>query len=1128
MTLDPTVPKGAIAGAQISIPCPSLAPMLDFLTDLGFRLHTIFPADEPQVASMSGFGLRVKLQQLGEMQPLPTALELELLIDQADFPAGAPRTRTAPNGMTVRFVDAEPTFESKPKIELGTAIVSALSDGSGEEGGWVIGRAGMQYKDLIPGRLDGACIASLIRIPGGGPVPDYAHFHNIRFQIIWVKRGWVKVVYEDQGEPFVMEAGDGVIQPPAIRHRVLESSPGLEVVEISGPAVHATHADHDISLPTGKVLPDRGYGMGHRFSRFRNPSNVDNSKGWPAAPGEVVRIASEFDRASEGTIGLQVVRVKPGADDAALELSHQGEMLFGFVAGGSAVLKEASQGGKGVHRLGVNDSFAIPPGQTWTLSAAGDETLELLEVRIESAGNCSVDFAPLLLRPLIRAFIAPAITSIVVKQWPLFAVVGMMATAEATPPALPDQHPSSPAEEHDNLNSTSAPPSTTGSPSTRDDAMAEEHEECDVILKMLVNMATWRVESNERQNRDDINNAGDTQESVFNTPLPTLAISARPTSSQSHATGLSTSSSTVVGNADDAHQQSTAKPSLAGTTTMDTLESSSGAEQLLLLSRYAQEVFVSPQYDADDGSDSQHSPSSTLRLSTSPSLSAIDAFPPSVLQPAAELQAPPSALDVNVNQPEVTTSKKSAVKRPFASIRRKRVSTRRNAAMSTRSPDPTKTEDEDSMVLSSPSQSFSSPPPNMAPSSTSSSWHPHTNRVELSGLNALARVAEEILNGGDVATLDEFDRSSSFSTASSAATVEVVMDHIGHREDSAAMDMSSPNMKPVYWQSNGEPVSPTMPMVGPASAFGKLESSGDSATSVAGLWTPVPTQASSPTRGAIPSPLVDAHGRPIAYGPDGLLHFGSGATRVLLAGTSYATQPAVLPSPSLGSSGPVLMAESPRPGPGRPSTKNGATQKKRGPGKPRKSKTEGGLEAADLGTSSTTLDGAAEGAADGEGVGGVAASTSAAGAVTTGKRVRKRKSPPSIASIAGPSDTMMDEATEGVEKVSLAASSQSSFATLDGRPTSVGPDAGAEGGEGEAAVGTTTGAAAEKPKKSTAVKARPNFPPDVLKLLTGWLNANLGHPYPPQDVKQQLAKQTGLKLKQVNDWFINARRRRLS
>ena len=37
---------------------------------------------------------------------------------------------------------------------------------------WVIGRAGMQYRDLIPGRLGGSIIASHIRVPVAGPVPD--------------------------------------------------------------------------------------------------------------------------------------------------------------------------------------------------------------------------------------------------------------------------------------------------------------------------------------------------------------------------------------------------------------------------------------------------------------------------------------------------------------------------------------------------------------------------------------------------------------------------------------------------------------------------------------------------------------------------------------------------------------------------------------------------------------------------------------------------------------------------------------------------------------------------------------------------------------------------------------------
>src|SRR5262245_50397922 len=94
---------------------------------------------------------------------------------------------------------------------------------------WYVGRAGMEYRDLIPGRLGGRFIASHIRIPGGGETPDYVHYHKALFQMIYCKAGWVRVVYEDQGPPFALEAGDCVLQPPEIRHRVLESSPGLEV-----------------------------------------------------------------------------------------------------------------------------------------------------------------------------------------------------------------------------------------------------------------------------------------------------------------------------------------------------------------------------------------------------------------------------------------------------------------------------------------------------------------------------------------------------------------------------------------------------------------------------------------------------------------------------------------------------------------------------------------------------------------------------------------------------------------------------------------------------------------------------------------------------------------------------------
>jgi hypothetical protein len=46
-----------------------------------------------------------------------------------------------------------------------------------------------------------------------------------------------------------------VLQPPEIRHRVLESSPGLEVIEIGCPAVHETIADHVWNYRTAAIRP---------------------------------------------------------------------------------------------------------------------------------------------------------------------------------------------------------------------------------------------------------------------------------------------------------------------------------------------------------------------------------------------------------------------------------------------------------------------------------------------------------------------------------------------------------------------------------------------------------------------------------------------------------------------------------------------------------------------------------------------------------------------------------------------------------------------------------------------------------------------------------------------------------
>jgi len=230
----------------------------------------------------------------------------------------------------------------------------------------------MRYRDLIPGRLNGRFIASHIRIPEGGPVPDYPHYHHVRFQMIFCRRGWVRVVYEDQGEPFVMTAGDCVLQPPTIRHRVLEASPGLEVVEIGCPAEHATCRDHDIALPTGRDAPSRLFG-GQRFVRHQA-----DSAAWGTTPDGFAVRDTGIAAATDGLAGAQVLR----ADDRArpLALTHAGEFRFLYVLEGEVRI---DGDGFGSHLLAADDSCTVPAATEATLHASADA--EVLDVRLPAA-----------------------------------------------------------------------------------------------------------------------------------------------------------------------------------------------------------------------------------------------------------------------------------------------------------------------------------------------------------------------------------------------------------------------------------------------------------------------------------------------------------------------------------------------------------------------------------------------------------------------------------------------------------------------------------------------------------------------------------------------------------------------
>ena len=302
--------------SEREIVCADLNRAIDDLKSDGFRLELIYPADEPHCAVLAKADERLRVTS------------------RPDAPAPS---------------DALPPFE--PEFVLTRAGASPAK-----------GRAGMLYRDLIPSRLGGRYIASHIAIPEGGPVADWVHFHRISLQVIYVRRGWVRVVYQDQGEPFVMREGDLVLQPPEIRHRVLESSDGLEVVEITAPAVHATYADYELDLPNG-VGPAALLG-GQRFLR-----HVAADTPWtPFGDAE-----AQETWISEATAGIATLRTIRPAGAARIDFAPTGgELVFGFVLDGSATLNLSGE-------LKAADAFVIPPDEEWRLTEMSPD-LRLLHV----------------------------------------------------------------------------------------------------------------------------------------------------------------------------------------------------------------------------------------------------------------------------------------------------------------------------------------------------------------------------------------------------------------------------------------------------------------------------------------------------------------------------------------------------------------------------------------------------------------------------------------------------------------------------------------------------------------------------------------------------------------------------
>lgn len=348
--------------AEVVVPCAAIDPTLAFVTErLGFVVQSVVAADDPQRVVVAAHGIRLSLERSDAV----ASIVVRLRCSEAVRDRLGPGPLVAPNGTRFELELSLPPVQVPPAT-AGTTVARA-------DGTWTAGRAGMLYRDLLADRLGGHAIASHIRITDAGPVPDYVHFHRVRFQMIFCAHGWVRVVYEDQGEPFVMVAGDCVLQPPQIRHRVLESSAGLEVVEVGIPAAHETHADPSMDLPTAHRRREREF-AGQRFVRHEAAGAT-----WRPAAGPGFEICDTgIAHATHGLADVQVVRaVSDLADsDDGRWVAQEATLHLAFVLRGRVTARLARGG---AHVLNRSDAVRIGAGERYAWRGATDD-LQLLVV----------------------------------------------------------------------------------------------------------------------------------------------------------------------------------------------------------------------------------------------------------------------------------------------------------------------------------------------------------------------------------------------------------------------------------------------------------------------------------------------------------------------------------------------------------------------------------------------------------------------------------------------------------------------------------------------------------------------------------------------------------------------------
>ena len=99
-------------------------------------------------------------------------------------------------------------------------------------------RSYAKYRDLdlakVTARMVQAHVIKMVP-PCDPEVVSVWHHHDVELQFIYVLKGWIKNEFEGQGV-HTMKKGTCWLQPPKIRHRVLDYSEDCELLEVVLPA----------------------------------------------------------------------------------------------------------------------------------------------------------------------------------------------------------------------------------------------------------------------------------------------------------------------------------------------------------------------------------------------------------------------------------------------------------------------------------------------------------------------------------------------------------------------------------------------------------------------------------------------------------------------------------------------------------------------------------------------------------------------------------------------------------------------------------------------------------------------------------------------------------------------------